>query len=88
MKYIYSVTKLTTIHVLSLQNAALCVVFGLSLFAGGVANTIYSANNAGTIDDMGNLCDHSDDITADICDALKTVRDSEAATAVSWKTLL
>ena len=52
-----------------------------------MANTIYSANNAGTIDDMSILCDHSDDVTADICDALKTVRDSEAAAAVSRKTL-
>ena len=65
---------------LILQNAALCVVFGLSLFAGGVANAIYAANNAGSIDD---ICDQFPDITNDICDALRRVRDSEAAAAVS-----
>ena len=65
---------------LTLQNAALCVVFGLSLFAGGVANAIYAANNVGNMHD---ICDQSPDITNDICDALRRVRDSEAAAAVS-----
>ena len=65
---------------LTLQNAALCVVFGLSMFAGGVANAIYAANNTVSIDDT---CDQSPDITNDICDALRRVRDSEAAAAVS-----
>ena len=65
---------------LLLQNAALCVVFGLSLFAGGVANAIYAANNAGNMHD---ICDQSTDVINDICDALRRVRDSEAAAAVS-----
>ena len=55
-------------------------MFGLSLFAGGVANAIYAANNAGNIRD---ICDQSTDITNDICDALRRVRDSEVAAAVS-----
>ena len=55
-------------------------MFGLSLFAGGVANAIYAANNAGNIHD---ICDQSTDITNDICDALRRVRDSEVAAAVS-----
>ena len=65
---------------LILQNAALCIVFGLSLFAGGVANAIYAANNAGNMHD---ICDQSTDVINDICDALRRVRDSEAAAAVS-----
>ena len=60
-------------------------MLGLFLFAGGVANVIYAANNAGTIDNMSNLCNHPTDSIADICDTLKTVRDSEAAAGVSWK---
>ena len=65
---------------LILQNAALCIVFALSLFAGGVANAIYAANNARNMHD---ICDQSPDVTNDICDALRRVRDSEAAAAVS-----
>ena len=56
---------------------------GLSLFAGGVANAIYAANNAETIDDISNTCDQSTDINTDFCNAFKRVRDSEAAAAVS-----
>ena len=67
------------------QNAALCVVFGLSLFAGGVANAIYAANNAGIIYD---ICDQSTDIDNDICDAFRRVRDSEAAAAVSSEKII
>ena len=68
---------------MSLQNAALCIVFGLSLFAGGVANAIYAANNAETIDDISITCDQSTETTNDFCNAFKRVRDSEAAAAVS-----
>ena len=66
-----------------LQNAAFCAVFGLSLFAGGVANAIYAANNSNTIDDISVICNQPTDISGDLCDALKRVRDSEAAAAVS-----
>ena len=69
---------------LILQNAALCVVFGLLFFAGVVANAIYAANNTVSIYD---ICDQSTDIANDICDALRRVRDSEVAAAVSWKML-
>ena len=71
---------------LILQNAALCVVFGLSLFAGVVANAISAANNTVSIYD---ICDQSTDIANDICDALRRVRDSKvaAAAAVSHKKL-
>ena len=55
-------------------------VFGLSLFAGVVANAIYAANNTVSIYD---ICDQSTDIANDICDALRRVRDSEVAAAVS-----
>ena len=67
---------------LILQNAALCVVFGLSLFARVVANAIYAANNTVSIT-LYDICDQSTDITNDICDALRRLRESEAAAAVS-----
>ena len=62
-----------------MQNVALCIVFGLSLFAGGVSNAIYAANNAETIDDISSTYDQS----TDFCNAFKRVRDSEAAAAAS-----
>ena len=65
---------------LILRNAALCVAFGLSLFAGVLANAIYAANNTVSIHDT---CDQSTDIANYICDALRRVRDSEVAAAVS-----
>ena len=68
-----------------LQNAALCAVFGLSLFAGGVANAIYATNNAKTINDISDICDQATNISSDLCGALERVRDSEAAAAVSSK---
>ena len=86
MVYHYVDTELlyvTTTYIHTLQNAALCIVFGLSLFAGGVSNAIYAANNAETIDDISNICDQSTDITTDFCNVFKRVRDSEAAAAVS-----
>ena len=54
-------------------------VFGLSLFTGVVANVIYAANTVRIYD----ICDQSTDIANDICDALRRVRDSEVAAAVS-----
>ena len=59
---------------------SVCVVFGLSMFAGVVVNAIYATNNTVSIDD---ICDQSTDIANDICDALRRVRDSEVAAAVS-----
>ena len=70
-------------HIILLQNAALCALLGLSLFAGGVANGIYVSNNAETIDDISDICDQPTDISNDLCHALERVRDSEAALAVS-----
>ena len=67
----------------TLQNAALCIVFGLSLFAGGVSNAIYAANNAETIDDIDNICDQYFSSNMEFCYALKEIRDAEAAAAVS-----
>ena len=58
-------------------------MFGLSLFAGGVANTINAANNSDAIDDISDICDQPTDASGDLCDALERVRDSEAAAAVS-----
>ena len=63
-----------------MQNAALCVVFALSFFSGGVANAVFADDNKDNVDDPLFICGHD----TDACNALKRVRDSEVATAVSW----
>ena len=84
-KVVFKRTIRIWLCVFLLQNAALCVVLGLSSFAGGVSNAIYAANNAEAIDAISYTCDQSYDINADFCNALKRIRDAEIAAAVSIK---
>ena len=67
------------LYVVLLQNAALCIVFALGFFAGGVANAVFANENADNVDDITFICGY--DLNA--CNHLKQVRDSEVATAVS-----
>ena len=59
---------------LHLQDVGISVVFAISYFSGGVASAVYS--NDIDSDDL-------DDCDSDICNDVKRVRDSEAASAVS-----
>ena len=63
-----------------LQDIVTSVVFIVCLFAGAEANAIYSSNNADNHDIAKLTCVI---INTDLCDNLVTVRDAEAATAVS-----
>ena len=62
-----------------LQNAALCIVFALAFFSGGMANAVFANQNADNVDDTTFVCGYD----LDACNDLKQVRDSEVATAVS-----
>ena len=70
------------------QKATLCIIFAIPIFAGGVINAVYAAENAKTVDNFDHICNHTDfnelpDSTMEFCGALRRVRDSEAAAAVS-----
>ena len=61
----------------SLQNAIMCVMFGLALLSGGIASGVYAADNSDLHD---SICGFS---SSGGCGDLETVYQSEAATAVS-----
>ena len=71
----------------SLQDIVISVVFVLSLFAGAVSNADYSSGNADYYDD--GMCDNDniEDDQQDLCDDLRTVRDAQGATAVSFSVM-
>jgi len=60
-------------------------IYGLGFFAGGVANAVYASDNADDYDDIEASCDRDGNPQQfeDICDNLRTVRNSEGAAAVS-----
>ena len=64
----------------------LCVLFGISLLAGGISNAVYSSDNRDLYDDS--TCSYRngyyiDNIVYDICDDLQTVYEAQDAAAVS-----
>ena len=68
----------------SLQNAVLCVLFALCLFAGGVVNALYSADDHQLSPDIcattaGKL-NHDD---KEVCTTILQVKISEGISAVS-----
>ena len=64
-----------------LQDTVISAVFTVCLFAGAVANAVYSSDNADIHDGIKFICDSGN---TDLCDNLATVRDAEGATAVSF----
>jgi len=65
---------------------AISGVFAFSLFAGGIANAVYSSD---TSDNHDNLC-HFNNLNGnqeDACDYLSTASSSEGATAVSFSVI-
>ena len=70
-----------------LQNAALCILFGLALLAGAVANVVYSNDNADFYDNTficsSNNTYRYDYYNLEICDDFETLYASEGAAAVS-----
>ena len=65
-----------------LQNAILCVLFGMAFFAGAVSNAVYASDNQ----DLYNtgLCGGYYSYL-EVCDDLEIIYQSEAAAAVSSK---
>ena len=60
----------------------------MSLLAGGAANADYSSENNDFYDDYERICENpSLRQVEDICDDILTVRNSEAAAAVSYRVL-
>ena len=71
---------------LTLQNAVLCVVFALCLFAGGVVNALYSADSHQLSPDIctttfGKLNDED----KEVCTNILKVKICEGVSAVSSK---
>ena len=68
-----------------LQNAVLCILFGISLLAGGISNSVYSSDNRDDYDNS--LCSYTNryyvNVVDEVCDDLQTVYEAEAAAAVS-----
>ena len=63
-----------------LQNAILCVLFGLGLLAGAISNSVYASDNIDLYYDLS--CDYYY-FERDFCEALERVYVSEASAAVS-----
>ena len=74
---------------LLLQNAILCLIFGIALLAGAIANSKYSSDNLDLYDDSQCIryegSDYYNSVVEDICDDLETVYITEAAAAVSLR---
>ena len=68
-----------------LQNAVLCILFGISLLAGGISNSVYSSDNRDDYDNS--LCSYTNryyvNVVDEVCDDLQTVYEAQAAAAVS-----
>ena len=70
---------------LFLQDIAISVTFALALFAGGIANAVYSSDNADTHDESCRRTFNNNQEKA--CDNLETASRSEGATAVSYSVI-
>ena len=68
-----------------LQNAILCALFGLSLLAGVISNTVYAADNLDLYYDLNcdYFYDYNYDYVTEFCDDLYRVYSSEVSAAVS-----
>ena len=73
---------------LLLQNAVLCLIFGLALLAGAIVNTHYASDNFDVYDDI-NCADYDNDyndynsIVKEVCNDIETLFVAEYAAAVS-----
>ena len=75
-----------------LQNAVLCLIFGLALLAGAIVNGHYGSDNYDIYDDSicpgyENDYDDYDSLIEDVCDDLAVLFVAEYAAAVSSKYL-
>ena len=68
-----------------LQNAILCALFGLSLLAGVISNSVYAADNLDLYYDLhcDYLYNYDYGYATEFCDDLYTVYSSEVSAAVS-----
>ena len=64
-----------------LQNAIMCVLFGLGLLAGAISNAAYASDNEDLYDKIG--CYYYENYAMQICEDIERVYTSEAAAAVS-----
>ena len=76
----YSKTHDTYMKYFLFQNALVCVIFAISLLAGGIANAVYAADNS---DHHFDLCASTFRSDIEDCEHLETVYQSEAAATVS-----
>ena len=90
--YYISYALRTVVNTSLLQDMVISAVFVLSLLSGGAASAAYSSDNDDFYDDYASICKNRYanryDIVEDTCNDIQRVRDSEAASAVSYEALL
>ena len=70
-----------------MQNAVICLLFGIALLGGAIANAVYASDNQDLYDDTRCSENYYLKYISEVqesCDDLQTVYTSEAAAAVSW----